>query len=345
MYSFGDASGEGFGNTAWEKEEGTDYRFGIWGVEGDDSTSNWRESKNLASHLEAKGAKGESVGKEIFVFTDNTTAESISHKGSSSSPLLYDIVVRLTCITMKYQCSVEIIHVSGKRMIAQGTDGLSRGDMLGGVMRGEPMLQLVPLNRSAVEEQPLLMEWINSWVKGHYHSDVELLQPNDWVWRGHDINGLRKNLDGYVMPSYETGTFVWSPPPAAAKFALEQIRQARQKRQDSFHIFVCRKVMTKQWIKHTWKAADLRFELPAGHMGWDENMFEPLTVALFFPYSSRKPWELKHTQLLVDLERNLCEMLKKGSGSGRDLLSKFCRSVGGLEELSFCQLCKLLSGR
>jgi hypothetical protein len=126
LYSFGDASGEGFGNTSWEKREGTDYRVGIWGVEGEDSTSNWRESKNLACYLETKGAKGELTGKEVFIFTDNTTAESISHKGSSSAPLLFDIVVRLTCLAMKYQCSVEIIHVSGKRMIAQGTDGERR---------------------------------------------------------------------------------------------------------------------------------------------------------------------------------------------------------------------------
>jgi hypothetical protein len=345
LYSFGDASGEGFGSSSWEKQDGTDYRVGIWGVEGEDSTSNWRESKNLACYLEAKGAKGELVGKEIFLFTDNTTAESIAHKGSSSSPLLYDIVVRLTCVAMKYQCSVEIIHVSGKRMISQGTDGLSRGDMLGGVMRGEPMLRFVPLNQSAVEDQPRLMKWINSWAKGHYHSNVELLSPNDWVWRGHDIKGLRKNLDDYVMPSYMAGTFVWSPPPAAAKFALEQIRQARQKRQDSFHIFVCRKVMTKQWMKHTWKAADLRFELPAGHTSWEENMFEPLTVALFFSYSSRKPWELKHTKLLVDLEGDLRQVLKDGSGSGRDILSKLCGITCKLEQLSFRELCQVLSGR
>ena len=98
-------------------------------------------------------------------------------------------------------------------------------------------------------------------------------------------------------------------------------------------------------MKHTWKAADFRFELPAGHMGWEEIMFEPLTVALFFPYSSRKPWELKHTKLLVDLERDLRKMLKEGSGSGRDILSKLCGITCKLEQLPFRELCKVLSGR
>ena len=103
--------------------------------------------------------------------------------------------------------------------------------------------------------------------------------------------------------------------------------------------------MTKQWMKHTWKAADLRFELPAGHLGWDADMFEPLSVALFFPYSSRKPWELKRTQLLVDLERKMRQMLKEGSGTGRDLLSKLCSKTSRLDQMPFRKLCKVLSGR
>ena len=189
------------------------------------------------------------------------------------------------------------------------------------------------------------MVWIESWAKGHYHETVELLKPCDWVWKGHDINGLSENIDGYKIPSYSSGTFVWSPPPAAAKFALEQIRQARQKRQESFHIVVCRKVMTKHWMKHTWKAADLHFELPAGHCGWDADMFESLTVALFFPYSSRKPWELKHTQLLVDLEGKMREVLKEGSSSGGDLLSELCGKTSRLNEMPFRELCKVLSSR
>ena len=46
-------------------------------------------------------------------------------------------------------------------------------------MRGEPMLQFIPLNKSAVDEQPQLKEWIISWAKGHYHGKVEFLEPDD----------------------------------------------------------------------------------------------------------------------------------------------------------------------
>jgi hypothetical protein len=48
-------------------------------------------------------------------------------------------------------------------MISQGTDGLSRGDMLTGVMGGADMLAFITLALTAVERQPELMEWVDSW--------------------------------------------------------------------------------------------------------------------------------------------------------------------------------------
>jgi len=37
---------------------------------------------------------------------------------------------------------IHVIHVSGKRMIAQGTDGVSRGFLMEGVMAGDDMLSI-----------------------------------------------------------------------------------------------------------------------------------------------------------------------------------------------------------
>ena len=39
-------------------------------------------------------------------------------------------------------------------MILQGADGLSRGDMYEGVMRGDNMLDFIPLHLSAIERHP-----------------------------------------------------------------------------------------------------------------------------------------------------------------------------------------------
>ena len=120
-------------------------------MSADESSSNYRELRNLVESLEQSGSLGELEGKEIFVFTDNSTAEAVIHKGSSSSPLLYELVVRLHKLASSFLCSVQLIHVSGTRIIAQGTDGLSRGDMLEGVLTGREMLSYVPLHRSALE--------------------------------------------------------------------------------------------------------------------------------------------------------------------------------------------------
>ena len=49
-------------------------------------------------------------------------------------------------------------------MISQGSDGLSRGNMLEGVMKGQDMLSFIPLDKSALDEQNNLEEWIRSWI-------------------------------------------------------------------------------------------------------------------------------------------------------------------------------------
>ena len=87
LYIFGDASGLGFGSLSWVsgKENRLNYRYGLWGMSADESSSNYRELRNSVKSLDRSGSLG----------TDNSTAEAVIHKGSSSSPLLYELVVRL----------------------------------------------------------------------------------------------------------------------------------------------------------------------------------------------------------------------------------------------------------
>ncbi len=60
--------------------------------------------------------------------------------------------------------TIHVIHISGKRMIAQGTDGCSRGSLMEGVMAGEDMLTFVDLARSAMERSSRLLRWLCSWT-------------------------------------------------------------------------------------------------------------------------------------------------------------------------------------
>ena len=61
---------------------------------------------------------------------------------------------------MTYGLLIHVIHVSGKRMIAQGMDGCLRGSLMEGVMAGEDMLTFVDVTKTAVERHPPMLEWI-----------------------------------------------------------------------------------------------------------------------------------------------------------------------------------------
>ena len=161
MYIFGDASGLGFGSS-WHMNDQINFRYGIWDLGSEDISSHYRELRNLVETLESNGEKGILKGKEIYLFTDNSTAENIAQKGSSTSPLLFELIVRLYKLPMKYYCSVQVVHVAGTRMIKQGTDGLSRGDLLEGVLKGKTMMSFVPLYLGAIDVEPSLKTWIDS---------------------------------------------------------------------------------------------------------------------------------------------------------------------------------------
>ena len=347
LYVFGDASGAGFG-ASWTmpNSEAVGYRYGIWGREGQDTSSNYREFRNLVETLEEMGARGDLEGREIFVFTDNMVSESIASKGSSASKALYELVVRVYKLEMTCRCNISFIHVAGTRMIAQGTDGLSRGEMYEGVMNGQPMLSFVPLHLSAVERSPALLDWINSWAKEVRNENLTLLDPEGWFERGHDIAGGDRNIDGCWIPRYQPATMLWAPPPAAARQVIEELRQARQKRQTSMHVFACPRLMYDEYRRHLFKSADLILVIEAGiYDWWPASMHESLIIGIFFPYLSRCPWELRKTQLLVGMAGKMRYMFKKDPGAAGDLLSEFCRFTRRLDSMPVRVLRSVLSGR
>ena len=74
---------------------------------------------------EAEARSGRMRNCEFFLFTDSAVAEACFYQGSSKSPKLHGQVVRLRVLEMEYGILMHLIHVSGTRMIAQGTDGCS----------------------------------------------------------------------------------------------------------------------------------------------------------------------------------------------------------------------------
>ncbi len=186
-YGFGDASGKQFGATISEDyncqrklskdgriKRGVRFRIGLWTASEEEESSNYKELCNLVETVTAEAKAGRLHDCEFFLFTDNSTAEGCFYRGSSKSPLLHKIVLRLRTLEMSCGMTIHVVHISGKRMIAQGTDGCSRSSLMEGVMAGADMLTFVDLGKGSIDRHPPLLEWVRAWSG---RSDLEALTP------------------------------------------------------------------------------------------------------------------------------------------------------------------------
>ena len=320
-YGFGDASGSGFGSTV-EGPGGLWYRHGLWGKDANKRSSNYRELRNLVETIEEGVDSGSLTGAELFLFTDNTVAEAAFYKGNtSSSRALFDLIVRLRMIEISGALRFWVIHVAGKRMISQGADGLSRGNLLEGVMEGKPMLAYVPLALSCLQRSPDVRMWIKSW----FNESACFLSEEEWFDVGHGLTGGAINADNVWIPtSVDKGYYVWTPPPAAGRAAVDQLSISRHKRPTLTHLFACPRLFTSLWRKRLYKIADCVFEIPPGARSfWPSTMFEPLIIGLILPLSTSEPWQHRRTQPILAVEREVRQMWNDSDANDRAVLCKF----------------------
>jgi hypothetical protein len=341
LYGFGDASGAGFGASWTEvrQSEGKDserkvrYRFGRWGTDAEGASSNYRELKNLVDVLMEMGNSGELKGVEVFLFTDNSTAEAAFARGSSSNKTLFLLVKQVKLLEMSMHARIHIVHVSGKRMIVQGTDGLSRGVLSEGVMGGDEMTSFIPLHKTALERSEGLLGWIKECCDLPGKEEFESLSIEDWFEKGHDVIGGERNVDGVWVPQTRTGHYVWAPPPCIAVQCLEELRKARHKRQKSSHVFVCPRIMTTVWQRHLLRSADIVIYIPPGHQVWSTYQHEPLLLGLYFPFIEHEPWQLKHSPRILAMGRRLQQVCKTDPKSSGRLLRQLWSFTRKLHEL------------
>ena len=95
---------------------GIKYRIGTWSSDQEEESSNLREFANLIMTLEEEAKTGLRTHSVVIMATDNTTVETCIFKGNSTSRRLYDLVVRIRDLELKYGIQLIITHVSGKRM-------------------------------------------------------------------------------------------------------------------------------------------------------------------------------------------------------------------------------------
>jgi len=314
VYGFGDASGSGFGTTFLI--QGTiHYRHGQWTNDHQEASSNYRELKNLILGFEEASAAGLLNDCEVFLFTDNTTAEAAFHKGTSSSKTLFELVLRLRCLELHQSLFLHVIHVAGTRMQYQGTDDLSRGQLSSGVLGGGDMLTYIPLHLTAVERSPAVKTWVESWLPGS--TTALWMTPFQW----------------YCGRGYP-GSCVWAPPPGAADAALEQLAASIHKRPLGSHIVLLPRLWTSRWRRLLGKICDVVFTVPLGTLFWPDTHYEPLIVGIYFPLLPFSPWQLRGTPFMDRLARVLSEVPRTHNDwGGGDILRQFFSQAGALASM------------
>jgi hypothetical protein len=203
LYGFGDASGAAFGASV-QVADTIKYQYRQWiAIVMEEDTFNWRELANLVAFVRELVESGKYNGFKLFVFTDNSTAENAFWKGTSTLQQLYELVLEFRCLEHKHGLLLHVIHISGRRMIAQGTDGLSRADHTQGVIKGLGMVEYLPLHLDPLAREPKLKGWLEKLRQG---LEAIFLDPEDWFNKGHG-----------------RGNFIWTAPPAAVDVVVEQL--------------------------------------------------------------------------------------------------------------------------
>ena len=206
---------------------------------------------------------------------------------------------------MEGQIFVHVIWIAGKRMIAQGTDSVSRGDLCSGVMAGDPFLHHIPLSQDAWSRAPSLMNWLKESLPG---SGWKFLIPQEW----------------YTIPFEDpTGRYVWCPPPAIAHKAVELMCEVHHIHPFSSHVFICPTLMTLRWRKTLMKCSDFVITIPAGCSLWSIKMHEPLTIAFVSPLCNRSPWRMGRTEWLAERETEMRRVLSSDPSAAGDCVRQF----------------------
>ncbi len=133
--------------------------------------------------------------------------------------------------------------------------------------------------------------------------------------------------------------FLWAPQPPVADAALEELLKARHKRTDTFHVILIPRLMTPRWWRLFNKACDFTFVVSPGSVFWPADMFEPLWVGIVLPFTHHRPWCFKRAPLLVEIGRDLQEVLATSEADAGNLLRKLLnlpRRVASLSQRVAC---------
>jgi hypothetical protein len=100
------------------------------------------------------------TGCEISLYTEKNVAEGAYYWGTATSLLLFELLVELYILQMKYAIILHVIWLADTRMIHQDTDDLSRVGGAGLATKGLSMMGEVPLSLGTLKRKTFLEPWI-----------------------------------------------------------------------------------------------------------------------------------------------------------------------------------------
>lgn len=130
----GDDSGTGSGRTqkfihafVGGRPSSLEVWMGSWNPLFPGSTSNWKEMRTLVQVLEIEPlGSSRFQGQRLYYCTDNSVTHDSVLNGSSKSPKLHKLVMRLKVVELQHNYVLVVIRIPGVAMIGGGTDGQSR---------------------------------------------------------------------------------------------------------------------------------------------------------------------------------------------------------------------------
>ena len=240
--TWGDGSGTGTGGTFnWismdskSAIEPLETWMGVWTTRVHHFTSNWKELRTLLVTLERLSLGDKSVkGKVLWYMTDNQVTYDVCRRSKSFSLELLKLVQKIRILELSLGCRLEVIHVPGKLMIRQGTDGLSRGVLLQPLSACDGILPLQDLFRPADTSSDILR-----WAL-HMAQVPQPLSNQDWQILG--------DLDDWTLSNLIDRNTLWCVSPHFGKQCMLQALYAWvESPWNSAHLFVIPRVMQRDF--------------------------------------------------------------------------------------------------
>jgi hypothetical protein len=148
-----------------------------------------------------KGKPEEMESVKIKLVAQTAMEEENRGSGPPMSKLLHELILRLKKAEICHGFILHLVHVAGTQMIAQGTDGLSRGLFLEGVLAGRDMLAFVDMSLPAIRQHLGVIELVQSWVEPVIGRG-RVLKEEEWFVEGHSIIGGCKDAHGIWIPMH-----------------------------------------------------------------------------------------------------------------------------------------------